>query len=245
MTFEKNVFVNCPFDDDYKALLRPLLFTLVYHGLKPRIATERHESGEQRINKIIGLIEDSKFAIHDLSRLKATKKGEMFRLNMPYELGIDVGCRRFGRPPLDSKRYLVLAAERYAYQAAISDISGSDISVHNNDPVQIVKVVRAWVANQIGSNYGPAAIWSAFNDCMAKLSDDFEEKGFEISDIQDLAVPEVLDYMEKWVAAHRKSGGWRIVSQSTHVHQPSAPVPDSTPAPRKKAARPVGSWKTL
>lgn len=150
-----------------------------------------------------------------------------------------------GAPPLDSKRYLVLAAERYAYQAAISDISGSDISVHNNDPVQIVKVVRAWVANQIGSNYGPVAIWSAFNDCMAELSDDFEEKGFEISDIQDLAVPELLDYMEKWVTDHRKAGGWRIVPQSTAVHQLGAPVPDTTTAPRMKAARPVRSWKTL
>jgi hypothetical protein len=244
MTFEKNVFVNCPFDDDYKALMRPLLFTLVYHGLKPRIATERHESGEQRINKIIGLIEDSKFAIHDLSRLKASKKGEMFRLNMPYELGIDVGCRRFGRPPLDSKRYLVLAAERYAYQAAISDISGSDISVHNNDPAQVVKVVRAWVANQIGSSFGPAAIWSAFNDCMAKLSDDFEEKGFAISDIQDLAVPELLAYMEKWIAAHRKAGGWRVVSQGSAVQPPSPPVP-AAPVPARRRARPALSWKVL
>ncbi|SFD59662.1 hypothetical protein [Massilia yuzhufengensis] len=202
MTFETNVFVNCPFDDAYKPLLRPLLFTLLFLGLKPRIATERVDTGEQRITKIIGLIHESKYAIHDLSRIKAQKKGEMFRLNMPFELGIDVGCRQFGAPPLDSKRFLVLAAERYEYQAAISDISGSDIGVHNNDANQVVKVVRAWIANQTGISVGPAAIWAAFNDCMAKLSDDFEAEGFDLSDIKDLPVPELIKYMERWILIH-------------------------------------------
>jgi hypothetical protein len=30
MAFESNVFINCPFDDDYKALLRPFIFTVLY-----------------------------------------------------------------------------------------------------------------------------------------------------------------------------------------------------------------------
>ena len=40
MAFAKNVFVNCPFDRDFYPLLRPLLFTIIYLGLKPRIALE-------------------------------------------------------------------------------------------------------------------------------------------------------------------------------------------------------------
>lgn len=96
MSFEDNVFINCPFDEEYHALLRPILFTTIYLGLKPRIALERSDSGEPRITKIIELIRESKYAIHDLSRLKARRKGEFFRLNMPFELGIDVGCRTFG-----------------------------------------------------------------------------------------------------------------------------------------------------
>ena len=27
MAFDRNVFINCPFDDGYRPLLRPLLFT--------------------------------------------------------------------------------------------------------------------------------------------------------------------------------------------------------------------------
>lgn len=138
MPFETNVFINCPFDNEFKKILHPLLFTIIYHGLKPRIATERIDSGEQRISKIIELIKDSKYSIHDLSRVKASVAGEIFRLNMPYELGIDVGCREFGTGKLRSKQYLITASEHYEYQKALSDIAGSDIAVHNDDSLQTV-----------------------------------------------------------------------------------------------------------
>ena len=55
MPVERNVFVNCPFDEAYYPLLRPLLFTIIYVDLLPRIATERLDSGEARISKIIEL----------------------------------------------------------------------------------------------------------------------------------------------------------------------------------------------
>ena len=55
MGFSDNVFVNCPFDEEYLPLLRQLLFTIIYLGLKPRIALEELDSGAPRIQKIIGL----------------------------------------------------------------------------------------------------------------------------------------------------------------------------------------------
>ncbi len=95
MSFEKSVFINCPFDDSYVELLRPILFCVLDLGLEPRIALERFDSAETRIEKILELILASRYAIHDLSRLKSTKKNEFYRLNMPFELGIDYGCLRF------------------------------------------------------------------------------------------------------------------------------------------------------
>ena len=32
--FEKGVFINGPFDDEYRSLLRPLLFTIIYIDIK-------------------------------------------------------------------------------------------------------------------------------------------------------------------------------------------------------------------
>ena len=93
-SFETNVFINCPFDKDYYIpLLRPLLFTIIYLGFKPRIATETFDSGKPRLQKIIDLILDSKYSIHDLSRIKSKNKNELFRLNMSFELGIDIACK--------------------------------------------------------------------------------------------------------------------------------------------------------
>ena len=40
MAFEDDVFVNCPFDADYKSLLKPLLFTILHLGLQPRISLD-------------------------------------------------------------------------------------------------------------------------------------------------------------------------------------------------------------
>ena len=53
--FEKGVFINCPFDGEYHSLLRPLLFTIIYLGFTPRIALERSDSLELRLNKIAEL----------------------------------------------------------------------------------------------------------------------------------------------------------------------------------------------
>ena len=148
MSFDRNVFVNCPFDETYKRLLKPLLFTVIYLKFTPRIALERLDSGEARINKIIAMITESRYAIHDLSRLRAERAGEFYRLNMPFELGVDVGCRLFKRGRWSTKKCLVLEAERYRYQAALSDLSNSDIAVHNSDPREMVSQVRNWLSNE-------------------------------------------------------------------------------------------------
>jgi hypothetical protein len=69
--FQTNVFINCPFDSDYIPLLRPLLFTVLFLGYNPRIASESCDSGEARIGKICNLIQCSKHSIHDISRIQS------------------------------------------------------------------------------------------------------------------------------------------------------------------------------
>src|SRR5262245_48821549 len=43
-------------------------------------------------------------------------KGELYRLNMPFELGLDVGCQRFAGGLRKRKKCLILDAESYRYQ---------------------------------------------------------------------------------------------------------------------------------
>lgn len=203
MPYETNVFVNCPFDRQYVPLLRPLLFTVLYLGLCPRIAAERTDSGESRLDKIVELIRESKYSIHDLSRSEASAVGELYRLNMPFELGIDYGCRLFGRARHRDKVTLVLESQPHRYKAAISDLSGADIECHEDEPYKVFGVVRNWLKNvSLPAAPGPARIQSAFTQFM---TDDYEaltKEGFSSADIEALPVAELVERMRDWVAAH-------------------------------------------
>jgi hypothetical protein len=208
MAFDDNVFINCPYDAEYLPLLRPLVFTVLYAGLNPRLASERLNSGETRISKIVELIRESRYAIHDLSRIQAARKGECFRLNMPFELGLDVGCASFSSElHLREKRCLILEKERYRYQIAISDLSSSDIEAHHNDPVRVVQVVRNWLANEVGRDLpGPSGLYDLFSIFMGENYDRLIAKGFTKEDIRELQIAELIRYMRKWLIATTPNG---------------------------------------
>ena len=184
-------------------LLRPLLFCVLDLGFEPRIALETLNSAEPRIVKIMRLIEESQFGIHDLSRLRAKAPGEFYRMNMPFELGLDVGCREYKGGIWANKRCLILEAERYRFQAAISDLSNSDIAVHGNEPADVVTEVRNWLNGQANLNAaGPARIWGRFTDFMAANYDALKTKGFSDRDILRLPIAELVSHMKVWLASN-------------------------------------------
>jgi hypothetical protein len=203
--FRVSVFINCPFDDEYKLLLRPMLLTLVYVGLFPRLASEKSDSLEQRIEKILRLIKQCKYSIHDLSRLKSEKANEFSRLNMPFELGIEYGCRRIAKNHLRTKRSLVLEKKRYDIQRALSDLNGVDIKCHNNKPAQAVRALQHWLIETLGLNdmESPSVIWKKF----AEFDSDFYKRqkaqGYSKRDLIVMPVPQYLRFIKQWVAAKR------------------------------------------
>ena len=200
MSFSKNVFINCPFDEHYWDLFRPLVFTVLRLGLNPRYSLESADSSEARIQKITALIRDSQFGIHDLSRCVAKGKGEIFRLNMPLELGMDMGAKLYGEKHLQSKKILILEKERYRFQAAVSDIANSDIKSHGDSPNSIVKAVRDWLVQEAKVDpVSPTIIWYEFNDCQAKIHDDLREEGYSENDIKHFPEHELIQRMNKWI----------------------------------------------
>jgi hypothetical protein len=203
LDFSRNVFINCPFDPEYVPLLRPLLFTVLFLNFNPRIASERFDSGEARINKICELIKGSRYSIHDISRMRSRKRGEYYRLNMPFELGIDIGCRLVNEGVLQSKTCLILEEEKYRYQKALSDLSNSDIKSHNNDPETLVLQVRNWFA-ELGMKGAPSAtrIWERFNEFMADFREAREKDGFKDRDLEFMPVPEYVDFIKEWLAGN-------------------------------------------
>ena len=150
MNFEKNVFINCPFDKDYiNDLLKPMLYVIVKNNLVPRLALEVSDSGQLRLDKITDIIKSCKFSIHDLSMVKSKKDNEFARMNMPFELGIDYGLRKSGISPLNDKQFLILEAVKYDYMKALSDINGMDIKVHSNNTEKIFECLYTWCSDTL------------------------------------------------------------------------------------------------
>lgn len=203
-SFSTNVFVNCPFDEDYAPVLRAILFCLIRLGLTPRIASERSDSGEPRVEKILELIACSRYSIHDLSRCQAKQAGEHYRLNMPFELGIDFGCRRFGAEEFMEKAFLILEEESFRYQAAISDLAGCDIEAHGGSHEVAVRKLRNWIMQQDDfEQVGATAILSEFQDFQQWNYDRQRSAGFSEEDILDYPTAELMRAMFEWVEQSR------------------------------------------
>ncbi len=136
-----DVFINCPFDEDYQHHFRALVFCLLYCGARPRSALEVDDGSEVRIEKIIRIIGESPYGIHDLSRTDPDPSG-LPRFNMPLELGLFLGAKYFGGPRQRGKACIIFDRERYRYQQFCSDIAGQDIRAHGEDEAQLIRGVR-------------------------------------------------------------------------------------------------------
>ena len=200
MTFEKNVFINCPFDKTYiNDLLKPILYVIVKNGFYPRLSLEVSDSGQVRLQKITDIIKYCKYSIHDLSIVKSKKAEEFARMNMPFELGIDYGLRNCGIGNLNEKKFLILEATKYDYMKAISDISGFDIKVHGNETEKIFDCMYTWSSEtlKINKQDPPLKIYYDFIDFNTSL---YEEKLDEFASdelaknyIEKISIPEYID----------------------------------------------------
>lgn len=106
-----DVFINCPFDDDYRPIMQALVFAVHDCGFAARSALETSDGSQVRIDKIYDLIRDCRFGIHDISMTSLDPVTNLPRFNMPLELGIFLGAKRYGGPAHRQKKCLVLVAE--------------------------------------------------------------------------------------------------------------------------------------
>jgi hypothetical protein len=143
--YGRSVFVNCPFDGGYTPLFEAIIFTVFNCGFRARCALEVDDSGQIRIEKIFGIISECRLGIHDLSRTELDAKTLLPRFNMPLELGIFLGAKRYGATRQKHKISLILDTQQYRYQTFISDIAGQDIRAHAGKPEEAISLVRNWL----------------------------------------------------------------------------------------------------
>lgn len=82
--------------------------------------------------------------------MRIDKKTRLPRYNMVFELGLFLGCRRYGGQRQEAKSCLILDRQRYRYRNSISDLSGRDIQAHGGNRLKAIGVVRNWLATESG-----------------------------------------------------------------------------------------------
>ena len=142
--YDKSVFINCPFDGRYERIFRALVFAICDCGFIPRSALEAANE-PFRFNRIIEIIRESRYAIHDLSRSGIDGRTGLARFNMPLELGIFLGAKEFGSRRQIIKTFVILDRDPYRYLKSISDLKGIDPKPHNNNPGTAILKVRNWL----------------------------------------------------------------------------------------------------
>jgi hypothetical protein len=101
------------------------------------------------MNKIQDIIAECKYSIHDISRTQLDGVNRLPRFNMPLELGLDLGCKRFGENHQQEKVILVMDVEPYRYQRFISDIAGQDVYAHGGTQRGVINEVREWLRPEL------------------------------------------------------------------------------------------------
>lgn len=150
--YDVAVFINCPFDAEYKPLFEAMIFAVFHCGFVARSAQEIDDSGQVRIGKIFRIIDESRFGIHDISCTELDPVNQLPRFNMPLELGIFLGAMQYGPKRKRNRACLVLDREPYRYQKFVSDIAGQDIKSHGGSIEQIICKIRDWLSSSLDQN---------------------------------------------------------------------------------------------
>ena len=198
--YTDNVFINCPFDSTYKSLFDAIVFAVHDCGFIARCALEEEDTSQVRIDKIYTIIADCRYGIHDISRTELDEVSGLPRFNMPLELGIFLGAKRFGVKEQKRKNCLVLDRELYRYQQFISDIAGQDIQVHNNSPEAVIKVVRNWLRTTSRRQTLPSGniIWERYQNFIRDLPQMAQDFQLEVN---DLIFNDYVWVLGKWLLA--------------------------------------------
>ncbi len=184
-------------------MLKALVFGIVYLDYSPQLS-QTTNAADTRISVIQHLIENSKYSIHDLSRMASQKKGELARFNMPFELGMDIGCRRFGEPHHREKCMFILDQENYRYQRSLSDLAGSDIGSHGNDPLRALKEIRNWIRKFDNRHIDSARkIWRMYIEFSGDLEQIALKNELDTDDLEEMPWDEYCYYIQEWLLFKR------------------------------------------
>lgn len=125
-----DVFLNVPFDQGFQRLFLAYIAGVAAFGATPRTAVEI-DTGANRLDNILALIQNCRSSFHDLSRIEVNPSQPATpRFNMPFELGLAVAHSR--NNPEDHS-YYVFESQTRRIDRSLSDLRGVDVHVHQGN----------------------------------------------------------------------------------------------------------------
>lgn len=122
-----SVFLNIPYDAAFENLLLAYIAAISAFGFSPRATLEIPIN--PRLDRILALIAESEYSIHDLSRVQLDRKSPRTpRFNMPFELGLTVALQKNKIP---NHAWVVCESVRHRIHKSLSDLDGTDAYIHD------------------------------------------------------------------------------------------------------------------
>lgn len=200
-SYNDNIFINCPFDSDYKLFFNGIVFTIIRCGFIPRCAFEHDDASVNRIDKLYKLIEECKYGIHDISHVVLDIDNGYPRFNMPFELGLFLGAKRFGNSEQKRKNILIFENKKFSSKIYLSDLNGIDPKSHNNSINKLIEQIRNWLVLSGRKLPGPLVIQKEFSDFSEKILPSIAK--LEGLQLDNLAFKDYCLFVEEWLSSKK------------------------------------------
>jgi len=141
-----SVFLNIPYDAGFENLLLAYIAAISAFGFTPR-ATLEIPFGQRRLDRILTLILQSRYSIHDLSRVQLDRSSPRTpRFNMPFELGLTVGLEATAH---SDHEWVVCESVPHRIKKSLSDLDGTDAYIHGGTIKGVFREIgNAFVGNR-------------------------------------------------------------------------------------------------
>lgn len=171
-SYERSVFLNCPFDDAFAPLFYAAVLTIASLGFTPRCARETEGESDPRIDRIARGLRESKYSVHDLSRFQGEGPDHIGRFNMPLELGMALLLRYERKNAGLTHNWVALVPQGFVHQRFISDLAGFDPPAHDQTPEAMIRAISGWLTIQpdyLPPTPTPRAILTAYPEFVQLL----------------------------------------------------------------------------
>jgi hypothetical protein len=169
------VFVNCPFDSDFKPLMDAIVLSTVACGFVPRTANDTGDVSRPRMDRIKSAMEECGYSIHDLSRCTGGGDWNLARFNMPLELGMAMSL---------GHEWLVLVPVSHSYAGFVSDLAGYDLKPHDGTHAALIRAVMSWLSTRRDDyTVEPSSVidrFDTFQERLAKVEIEWGERPFKL-----------------------------------------------------------------